>query len=98
MINCYVSKETVNGNLKDTFYITTKRTFNNIPRHCIKIVIRNMNAQVRHERMFQKLADTENFHLESNNNGSRLVSFAVSKDLKISSTMFQENKCINTSG
>lgn len=49
MINCYIPPtNTIDSDQKDTFYETLERTFNIIPRHCIKIV----NTQERREKIF----------------------------------------------
>lgn len=89
MVNCYAPTETADRNLKDAFYETLERNFNSIPSHSIKIVLGDMNAQVGRERIFEKTVGKESLHLQSNNNGLRLVSFTASRDLTISSTMFQ---------
>jgi len=92
LINCYAPTETADEDLKDAFYETLERIFNSIPTNSIKIVLGDMNAQVGREKNFKKTAGKESFHLHSNNNGLRLVSFATSKDLTISSTMFQRKE------
>lgn len=92
MINCYAPTETADSDLKDAFYETLERTLNSIPSHSIKIILGDTNAQVGREKVFEKTAGKESFHLQSNNNGLRLVSFAVSKDLTISNTMFQQKE------
>jgi len=89
MINCYVPTEILDGDLRDAYYKTLEITFYSIPRYAIKFVIGDTKAQVGQERIFQKTAGKESFHLESINNGLRLINFAASKDLMISSTMFQ---------
>jgi len=92
LINCYAPTETADEDLKDAFYETLERTFNCIPANYIKIVLGDMNAQVGRERIFKNTVGKESFHLQSNNNGLRLVSFATSKDLTISKTMFQRKQ------
>lgn len=75
--------------LKDSFYETLEKIFNSISSHSIIIVLGDMNAQVGRERVFEKTPGKESFYLQCNNNGLRLVSFAASKNLSISSTVFQ---------
>jgi len=45
--------------------------------------IGNMNAQIKRERIFQKMAGKESFHLKSNNNRLTLVSFSAYKAVLI---------------
>lgn len=92
MIKYYVLTETTDSDQKDTFYETLERTFKSIPRNCLKIVIRDINVQVGRERIFQNTRGKESFHLESNNNGLRFISFATAKDLTISSKTFQQKE------
>lgn len=92
LINCYAPTESADYNTKDEFYDSLERTFDSIPRNCIQIMVGDLNAQVGCEEVFQRTAGKESLHLVSNNNGIRLISFAASKDLIISSTQFQRKE------
>lgn len=87
LINCYVPIELVYYKTKDDFYDSLERTFSNLPRNCIQIMVGDLNDQVGREEVFQRMAGKESLHLESNNNEIRLISFATS-DLIISNIQF----------
>lgn len=94
MINCYAPTESADDDLKDAFYETLERTFNSIPSHSKKIVLGDMNAQIERERTFEKMAGKENFHLQSNNNGLRLVTSQHLKTLLLAVQYFSKKKFI----
>ncbi|XP_008178175.1 craniofacial development protein 2-like [Acyrthosiphon pisum] len=80
-INCYAPTESAENNTKDDFYDSLERTFDKLPRNCITIIVGDLNVEVCREEVFQRTAEKESLHLESNSNRIRLISFAASKDL-----------------
>jgi len=52
------------------------------------MVVRDLNAKVGKENRFRPTIGPDSLHNISNNNGTRLVNFASSKDLIISNTYF----------
>jgi hypothetical protein len=74
--------------LKNIFYEDLERIFDSLPNNCIKMVAGDFNAQVSKENFLRPTIGQESWHLHSNDNGLRLVSFAESKNLTISSTYF----------
>jgi hypothetical protein len=63
-----------------------------IPRSYIRILVGDQNAQVGREHAFRHTIGKESMHSEKNNNGLRLISFASTKGLVISSTQFQRKE------
>lgn len=59
-----------------------------LPSYDIKIVLGDANAKVGREDIWKPAIGKESLHQDSNDNGTRLASFALANDLKISSTMF----------
>jgi|UniRef100_A0A2S2QEX5 hypothetical protein len=55
-------------------------------------MVGNINAQVRSEKVFQRMTGKECLHLESNSNGIRLINFAAPKYLVINITQFQRKE------
>lgn len=78
IINYYASTELTDYDIRDDFYDSLKRTFDNLPRNCIQIMVGDLNAQVGREEVCQSTAEKKSLYLESNNNGVRLISFAAS--------------------
>jgi hypothetical protein len=54
----------------------------------MKILLRDFNAKVGRENIFEPTIGNESLHQDSNDNGNRIVNFATSKNLVVKSTMF----------
>ncbi|XP_058456421.1 craniofacial development protein 2-like [Malaya genurostris] len=74
---------------KDEFYAQLEREYDRCPRHDIKIVIGDFNAQVGQEVEFIPVVVSFSAHQQTNENGLRLIDFATSKNMAIKSTFFQ---------
>ncbi|XP_058456481.1 craniofacial development protein 2-like [Malaya genurostris] len=74
---------------KDEFYAQLEREYDRCPRHDIKIVIGDFNAQVGQEVEFRPVVGRFSAHQQTNENGLRLIDFATSKNMAIKSTFFQ---------
>ena len=49
---------------------------------------RDFNAKVKRDNIFKPTTGNDSLHQDSNDNGVRIVSFAKSKNLVVTSTMF----------
>ncbi|XP_038106723.1 craniofacial development protein 2-like [Culex quinquefasciatus] len=76
---------------KDAFYEQLNWTYNSCPKHDIKIVIGDFNAQVGQEEEFRPVIGKFSAHVRTNENGLRLIDFATSKNMAVRSTCFQHN-------
>ena len=74
---------------KDKFYRQLDKAYEGCPRNDIKIVIGDLNAQIGRERTFKPTIGGFSLHRESNENGMRLINFAASFNMVISSTFFR---------
>ena len=66
----------------------------------MKILLGDFNAKVGRENIFKPTIGNESLHQDSNDNGVRIVNFAMSKNLVVKSTMFPHrniHKCTWTS-
>ena len=54
----------------------------------MKILLRDFKAKVGRENIFKPTTGNESLHQDSNDNGVRIVSFAMSKNLVVKSMMF----------
>jgi hypothetical protein len=77
---------------KDDFYSLLEKTYNERPKHDIRIVIGDLNAQVGREEEFRPTIGKFSMHPESNENGLRLINFAAAHKLVISSTVFRRKE------
>jgi hypothetical protein len=74
---------------KEVFYSLLENTYKKCPRHDVKIVIGDLNAQVGREEIFRPTIGRFSLHRESNENGLKLINFAASHNMVISSTLFR---------
>lgn len=88
IINCYAPMEDKNDDIKDIFYEELEAVYDSLPLHCVKMVVGDFNSKVGRENSFRPTIGPDSLHNISNNNGTRLINFASSKDLIVSSTYF----------
>ncbi|XP_047000511.1 uncharacterized protein LOC124616251 [Schistocerca americana] len=68
---------------KKNFYEKLKQVYNKLPKCDVKIKLGYCNAKVGKEKEKQPVAGLNSKHMESNNNGCKLIEFAFSKGLVI---------------
>lgn len=73
---------------RDVFYDELEKVYNDLPRHCVRIIVSDLNAQVGREMMYKPKIGNESVHDRSNGNGTRLVEFANANGLIVSSSFF----------
>lgn len=91
-ISVHAPTEEKEEELKDQFYEELEKRYDEAPRHDIKIIIGDLNAKVGQEEEFRPTIGTQSLQLESNDNGLRLIDFAMAKDMVISSTTFEHKR------
>ena len=75
---------------KDKFYRTLADTFDELPRHDLKLLLGDFNAKVTSDRYgCEVVIGGESLHSSSNDNGTRLVDFCAANQLVIGGTLFQ---------
>jgi hypothetical protein len=74
--------------IKDSFYQELEKGYDNTPSNDMNMVIRDFNAKIGKEEIYQDTVGRHNLHEKTNDNGQRVIYFAVSKDLVVSSTCF----------
>jgi len=88
IINGHAPTEDKDDETKSTFYEKLQALLDRIPHRDVKILIGDFNAQVGREEMYRPTIGKHSLHVESNDNGSRLVDFAVMNNCVIKSTFF----------
>jgi hypothetical protein len=88
IISFYAPTEEAEDDVKDHFYELLEEQVEKLPSYDIKIILGDANAKVGREDIWKPAIGKESLHQESNDNGTRLTSFALANNLKISSTMF----------
>ena len=73
---------------KEDFYNLLEQSINQIANLDIKVILGGINAKVGKENIYKPTIDNESLHNETNNNGTKMIQFAVSKGFNVSSTTF----------
>ena len=73
---------------KERFYSELERAHDYCPKHDIKIVIGDFNAQVGREATYRPVIGKYSLHPETNENGLRLISFATATNMRVGSSFF----------
>jgi|UniRef100_A0A2S2QC91 hypothetical protein len=89
IFSCHAPTEEKDVETKDIFYDELEQVYNDTSRHAIKIILEDMNAKIGWENIYRPTIGKESLHSISNDNGARLIHFAMSNGIIISSTYFQ---------
>jgi endonuclease/exonuclease/phosphatase family metal-dependent hydrolase len=77
---------------KEAFYQKVEEVYDACPSNDIKILLGDLNAKVGREEIYQGLIRRHSMHLNTNNNGQRLVEFAAAKNTVVSSICFPQKE------
>lgn len=88
IINAHAETEDKDEITKESFYQILERVFENAPSNDIKIILGDLNAKVGREHAYRRVTGSHSLHEESNDNGRRVIDFATTRNLVISSTCF----------
>jgi endonuclease/exonuclease/phosphatase family metal-dependent hydrolase len=88
VLNVHALTEDKIDDVMDSFYEELERVFDKFPKYHMKILLGDFNSKVGREDIFKPTIGNESLHEIRNDNGVRLVNFAISKNLRVKSTMF----------
>ena len=88
IINVHLPTEEKTEEEKTVIYNLLERAYDACPGSDIKIVIGDMNAQIGKEEMYYTTINKHSLHNTSNENGLKLIDFAISRGMIIGSTSF----------
>ncbi|CAH0552542.1 unnamed protein product [Brassicogethes aeneus] len=89
IINIHAPTEEKDEEIKNEFYERLETIMNNITDGDIKIIMGDANAKIGKEDIYRNITGGESKHMKSNDNGERLISLAIEKNMKIMSTHFK---------
>ncbi|XP_015377026.1 PREDICTED: craniofacial development protein 2-like [Diuraphis noxia] len=88
LINYYAPTEDKVDDIKEKFYDELETEVNSLPTHSLKMIVGDFNAKIDREHIYRPIIEPDSLHKISNDNGTRLIHFATSQELTISSTYF----------
>jgi exonuclease III len=75
----YAPMEEAEEEEKDEFYTKMEEEINKVQRHDVKMILGDLNAKIGREEMYRSTIGKESLHEDSNDNGLRLIDFAIEK-------------------
>jgi len=88
MINVHAPTNVKTEEIKERFYNLLEQNINQIASSDIKIVLGDFNAKLGKENKYVPTIDNESLHIETNNNGIKIIQSVIFKFLNVRSTMF----------
>lgn len=88
LINGYAPTEDKEDEVKDIFYENLDNVCDRIPTNKVKILLEDFNAKIGQEVVYRPTIGKKSLHKISNDNGTRLVNFAMTRSMIVSSTTF----------
>ena len=92
LINVHAPTNVAEDNVKEAFYDGLENAYESCPKHDVKIVLGDFNAQVGKESAFRPMTGCCGLHEVTNENGLCLINFAASKNMVIKSTYFMHKR------
>ena len=74
--------------IKEEFYNLLEQNINQIARSDIKIILGDFNAKVDKESKYKPTIGNESLRNETNNNGIKMIQFAIADGLNVRSKTF----------
>jgi len=74
--------------VRKEFNVLLEQNVNQIARSDIKIILGDFNAKFGKETLYKPTIGNESLHNETNNNGIKMIQFAISNGLNVRSTTF----------
>jgi len=81
VISYYDPTEEKEDEKKNKFYEKLEEVYDRLPTHSIKIFLGDFNAKVGRETMYRPTIGKDSLHENSNDNRTRLINMAMSKEL-----------------
>jgi len=88
LINVHAPTNEKTEEVKEEFYNLSEQNVNQTAISYIKIILGDFNAKVGKEDIYKPTTGNESLHNETNNNGIKMIQFAISKGFNVRSTTF----------
>jgi len=90
LINVHAPTNEKTEEIKEEFYNLLEQNVNQIARSDIKIILGDFNAKVGKEAIYKPTIGNESLHIETNNNGIKMIQFVIYNGLNVRSTLPQK--------
>jgi len=77
VLNVHATNKEKSDDSKDSFYEELEQVFDHFPNYHMKVLLGDFNAKVGRENIFKPTIGNESLHQDSNDNGVRIVNFAI---------------------
>ena len=81
LINVHAPTNKKTEEIKEDFYNLLEQTISQIPSSDIQITLEDFNAKVGKQNIYKPTIGNESLHNETNDNGMKMIQFAISKGL-----------------
>jgi hypothetical protein len=88
MISTHAPTEETNEVDKEEFYSSLEKVCAAVPNSNMKRALQGFNAKVGKESYLYPVCGGQNLHHETNDNGKRMIHFALGRDLAVTGTWF----------
>lgn len=88
IINAHAPTEDKSEEMKDEFYHMLEDAYNSAPENDVKLIMGDFNAKIGKEQIYMDTIGKHSLHEQTSENGERLIDFATSKNMIISSTCY----------
>jgi exonuclease III len=92
LINVHAPTEDYTEETKKQFYDNLKYLLDNAPKNDTIIILGDVNAQLRKERLYNEVTGQHTLHEETNRNVELLCEFAYANNMVVTSTNFQHKR------
>jgi hypothetical protein len=88
VLNVHEQTEDIINDMKDRFCKELEHVFDKFPKYHTKILLADFSAKVGREEIFKSTIWNETSHEITNDNGVRIVNFAIHQILTVESRVF----------
>jgi len=88
IINAHAPTEDKSDTEKDAFYDGLRNLYDACPKHDVKMIIGDLNAQIGKEAIYYPTTGKEAYHQKINENGKRLIHLAATRNMVTGTTLF----------
>jgi len=86
LINAHAPTEDKDEEKKELFYAALEDAFD-LSKGNVRLVLNDISAKIGHEECYKATVGKHSLHVNTNNNGIKLIDFALGKGMVVKSTV-----------